>query len=506
MKKKLFKIKKIFILAFLLLFLFSVDGYCETETALFLMKDETVLYSPEGYFPKAECSIEEITPFISYFAINTETSIPVSVPLTSPGTYQVFAIFEGNEKYEKYETSSTITISPVEAKIVTPYKTVAYSKMENQIPYSVEPVWAKEYLEISVEYYPIESLDSYPKEKITVPTDLGLYYTVFCVNSKNDGIICGNKYMIYEIAAYRGKKLSQNEQRLSVPTSFKCVFQNLSVIYEKGASYSPSFTLSPAAISGKIMYKQLFTDGTFSPYFENAPTEPGEYICGYFLENQCIGEGNIFIDKKEVAITMENLTAEYTPLGIIPKAFCESSEIEIAYTAFVMDKEGAVTTEETPIPLKQWGKYSVIAYPKDTEHYKRTYAYATIEITPSTPEINVTQTEFIYDGTKKEVGFEVSPKDVLYSTEYYEWEERESKIPIGSAPSRAGKYMVVITAYDKNGNYNTVSKTAIMYIDNVTEENKLSKKEILFLTITGAVLAGVVTAIVVLFTKKRKKF
>ena len=138
MKKKLFKIKKIFILAFLLLFLFSVDGYCETETALFLMKDETVLYSPEGYFPKAECSIEEITPFISYFAINTETSIPVSVPLTSPGTYQVFAIFEGNEKYEKYETSSTITISPVEAKIVTPYKTVAYSKMENQIPEEIK--------------------------------------------------------------------------------------------------------------------------------------------------------------------------------------------------------------------------------------------------------------------------------------------------------------------------------------------------------------------------------
>jgi hypothetical protein len=254
------------------------------------------------------------------------------------------------------------------------------------------------------------------------------------------------------------------------------------------------------------MYKQLFTDGTFSPYVENAPTEPGEYICGYFLENQCIGEGNIFIDKKEAAITMENLTVEYTPLGIIPKAFCENAEIEIAYTAFVVDKEGTATTEEAPIPLKQWGKYSIIAYPKDTEHYKRTYAYATIEITPSTPEINVTQTEFIYDGTKKEIGFDVSPKDVLYSTEYYEWEERESKIPIGSAPSRAGKYMVVITAYDKNGNYNTVSKTAIMYIDNVTEENKLSKKEILFLTITGAVLAGVVTAIVVLFTKKRKKF
>ena len=159
--------------------------------------------------------------------------------------------------------------------------------------------------------------------------------------------------------------------------------------------------------------------------------------------------GNIFIDKKEASITMENLTAEYTPLGIIPRAFCENSEIEIAYTAFVMDKEGTVTTEEASIPLKQWGKYSVIAYPKDTEHYKRTYAYATIEITPSTPEINVIQTEFIYDGTKKEVGFEVSPKDVLYSTEYYEWEERESKIPIGSAPSRVGKYMVVITAYDK---------------------------------------------------------
>jgi hypothetical protein len=58
----------------------------------------------------------------------------------------------------------------------------------------------------------------------------------------SDGIICGNKYMIYEIAAYRGKKLSQNEQRLSIPTSFKCVFQNLSVVYEKGVSrYSSEY-------------------------------------------------------------------------------------------------------------------------------------------------------------------------------------------------------------------------------------------------------------------------
>ncbi len=505
MKRTMNKTKKIFFLAFGLLFLFSLCAFGEEESPLFSMKDETVSYSPEGYSPKAECSAKEIETLISYFAIDTETSKPVSVPLTSAGTYQVFATFEGNEKYEKYEASAIITINPVEAKILTPYKTVAYSKMENPIQFSVEPDWAKEYLDISVEYYPIEALDSYPEEKITSPVDLGLYYTVFLVNSKNEGVVCENKYMVYEIAAYRGKKLSAEEQRLSVPKSFKCVFQNLDAVYENGASHSPTYTLSPAAISGKIMYKQLFADGTFSPYVENAPSEPGEYVCGYFLENQCIGEGKIFIDKKEATITMENLTAEYTPLGIFPKASCEDAEVEIAFTAFVISEDGSVSVEEASIPLKKAGKYSVIAYPKNTEHYKRTYAYGTVEITKATPVITITETEFLYDGTKKEIGFEVSGNDVLYTAEYYEWEERESNIPIGSAPSRAGKYMVIITAYDKNGNYNVASKTAIMYIDQKTEEKGLSPREIFILALSGAVLAGLISAVAILIVKKKKE-
>ncbi len=493
----------------LLTILFIIDSPCvkaESPALPFTFENVTIEYSPEGYMPEAKCEIEGISSLISYFAIDTVNSSPVSLPLTHPGTYQVFASFEGNEKYEKAELSAVVTIEPVKAKILTEYKTVAYSRLENPVSYTVTPSWAEEFLEISVEYYPIDSIDSYPSQKLSAPTDLGLYYTIFNVNSKTAGIVCENKYMIYEIAAYRGKKLSAEEKEASVPKDFKCTFQKLDTVYHEGKPVSVQYTLSPAAISGKILYKKIYSNGTFTEYTSEPPSEPGEYICGYFLGNTCIGKGDIFIDKKEVSIILENETVEFSPDGIIPSASCENKDVEIAFTAFVLDKNGNVTMEEVPVPIKKCGKYSVLAYPRDTEHFKRTYSYGYIEITPSTPEIKVTETEFTFDGNEKQIGIEVSPKNISYSAQYYEWEDRDSNIPLGSAPSRAGKYYVIITAYDTEGNYTPITQTAIMYIDEITQqEEHISHLEVFLWTALGFLLAGGITVSIIFALRAIKK-
>jgi hypothetical protein len=56
----------------------------------------------------------------------------------------------------------------------------------------------KDFITITIDYYPIEALEASPTEEISAPVDLGLYYTVFNAESKESGIICENKYMIYE--------------------------------------------------------------------------------------------------------------------------------------------------------------------------------------------------------------------------------------------------------------------------------------------------------------------
>lgn len=499
--------KKILLLFTLLLLLVIAPSTAKASSPLFSLEDVTVSFSPEGYMPKAKCDVKELSSLISYVAIDTSTSSPVSLPLTSAGTYQVFASFQGNEKHEKAEASAFVTITPVEAKIITDYKTVAYSRMENPVKYKISPEWAEEYLDVSIDYFPIESQSSFPTEKINVPTDLGLYYTVFNVKSNSAGVICENKYMIYEIAAYRGKKLSSKERSASVPESFKCTFQNINTVYNQDTPAVPQYSLSPVAISGKVLYKQSYSDGTYSPYTETPPIAPGEYICSYFLDNTCIGEGKIFIDKKELEITIKNETVEYAPEGITPKAEYDATDVPISFTAFALDENGAVTMEEVSVPIKKCGKYYVIAYPKDTEYFKRTYSYGYIEITPSTPEITITETEFIYDGKEKNIGIAILPSEVSYSVDYYEWEDRNSKVSIISAPSRVGKYLAVITTDDSSGNYISVSKTAIIYIDEAKNITRLSKTDIIILTVSGAVLTAVILSLIFFisrFIRKRR--
>ncbi|MBE6649238.1 MAG: hypothetical protein E7614_06965 [Ruminococcaceae bacterium] len=495
--------KKILFLILILIVIFPISAKAES-VPLFQLKDETVEFSPHGYMPAAESEYKEILPLISYFAVDTKTSAPVSLPLKAPGTYQIFASFDGNGKYDKFEASCTVTIIPIEAKIVVLYDTVAYSKLENPVEYTVEPQWAEDFLNIKTEYYPIETESSLPDKKIHAPVDLGTYYTVFNVTSETEGVICENKYMIYKIAPYRGKKLSSEESRASVPKSFVCNFHRLNTVYEKDKPISVSYSLYPAAISGKILYRKVYSNGTFSEYFEETPIEPGEYSCGYFLGSVCIGEGNIFIDKREAIITIENETVEYTQGGIIPSGKCENEDIEIAFTAFVVDENGNVTMEEASVPIKKCGKYSIIAYPKDTLHYKRTYAYGFIEILPSTPEINVTETEFICDGAEKHIGVEVTPAEVKYSVDYFEWEDRESNVPLGSAPTRAGKYLVVITTYDENENYNVVTKSTVMYIDEVIPPKPHSSLlEKILLCILGAFVSGGIVVGVLMWKKAK---
>jgi hypothetical protein len=498
--------KKLFFLFLFIIFscFFSFYANAEDLSTPFVLKDITVNFSKEGFTPSAKCEDKQIEALISYFAIDTETSSPVSLPITEPGTYQIFASFAGNEKYDAYETSAFATIKPIKAKILTNYKTVAYSKMENPVSYSVEPSWAKDFLDISIDYFPIKSVDSQPLEKISAPVELGLYYTVFNVKSNSEGIICENKYMLYEIAAYRGKKLSSEERSASVPKSFTCDFQKLNTIYSEDTPILVQYTLSPAAISGKIMYKKIFNDGTSSDYTDALPASPGEYICGYFLENTCIGEGSIFIDKKEVSITINEDTFQFTPEGITPTAKCDNEKVNISFTAFPLDENGKVTMEEIPIPIKKCGKYSIIAYPTDTEYFKRTYSYGYIEITPATPDLNITKTDFIYDGKPKDIEFQINPSDVSVSVEYYEWDDRNNNIPIGHAPTREGKYLAIVTVNDESGNYNIVSKSSVMYIDPASILNIHSKKEILIFTIIGAIVAGAVGAGIVFLVKKRR--
>lgn len=478
----------------------NVTFATKNENVPFSMEDVTVDFSPDGYMPKAECEDESIIPLIYYFAIDTESSSPVSLPITEAGKYQIFASLDKDG--ENFQISSFVTINPVEAKIQVSYKTVAYSRMENPVSYKIEPSWAEEFLDIKIDYYPIESLDSPPEEAIDAPIKLGLYYTVFNVSSKKSGVVCENKYMVYEIAAYRGKKLSESESTLSVPDSFKCTFQNLTTTYEKDKQVSVQYTLSPFAISGKVLYKRAYGNGTFSPYVEEAPSAPGEYVCEYFLGNTSIGSGTIFIDKKEVSITIENEVLEFTQKGIAPTAKCETENVEIAFTAFAIDEDGNVTMEEVPIPIKQCGKFSIIAYPKDTDYFKRTYSYGTIEITPATPTISITRTDFSYDGNAKNIGFTVSPENLKSSVEYYEWEDIESEIPLGSPPTRAGKYVAVISVYDDNGNYTATTKTTIMYIDDTSGNNSFSKFETTLLITLGALLTGVFAVCVMHVIKK----
>lgn len=501
--------KKIIIFFLILMAFAPIKAKAQNTAPPFVLENEEIEFSPNGYTPKAKCEDEKLSSLISYFAIDTDTSSPVSIPIMEAGTFQIFASFEGNQEYEKHEASAMVTINPTKAAIITDYNTAAYSKMENPVKYKVEPEWVEEFLEITVDYYPIESISSYPSKKISAPTDLGLYYTVFNVKSKTKGVWCENKYMIYEIAPYKGKKLPSNERASSVPSSFTCNFQNLNTSYEENKPVSVQYTLSPVAISGEILYKQKYSDGTFSSYTSSPPIAPGEYVCGYFLGSTCIGEGNIFIDKQEVFITIENEVMEYSPHGITPTAKCNNNAVELAFTAFVLDENGNATMEEVPVPIKKCGKYSIIAYPKNTEYFKRTYSYGYIEITPSTPEIYVNKTEFVYDGNVKNIGFSTNAQGADCFVEYYEWDERDSGIPMGSPPSRTGKYLAVITVTDKNGNYNTASKTAIMYIDEISEKTRLSKSEIILLTVFGAILMGAVTSGIIFSVKnvrsKRKQ-
>ncbi len=502
--------KKIFIIIFLSALLSSFPLPTEAEQPKLELKDETVTYSPEGYAPIATCENEEILPFVSYFAIDVSTSAPVSIPITEPGTYQIFASFGGNDKFESEEVSSTVTITPVEAKILTDYHTVAYSRMENPIPYKIEPEWAEEFLDISIDYYPIESIDAFPEEKISAPTDLGLYYTVFNVSPKTNGVICENKYLVYEIAPYRGKKLSDEDQAISVPSSFVCTFRTVNAIYEENVPAKCSYVLSPAAISGEILYRQVFSNGTYSEYTAQAPIEPGEYMCAYFLGGTCIGEGSIFIEKKSVIITVSNMETEYIMGGIYPAAQCETEDVELAFTAFVIDENGEVTMEEVALPITKCGKYSVIAYPKDTVHYKRSYGYGYLDISPATPDIQITETSFIYDGTEKNIGVKITPSEVPYIVEYYEWTGEEDGIPLGSSPTRAGKYMAVITTCDETGNYVISSKTALMYIDEAhihlnDEDDSMSKLEITLISVLGFVGLGIIVLLTVVFIKMKSK-
>ncbi len=497
--------KKYLFFILILSFIFPLSAKAES-VPLFTLDNETVEFSPIGYTPTVKTENDEILQFISYFAIDTKTSAPVSFPLKEAGTYQIFASFDGNEKYEKYEASSIVTIVPAYAKIVTEYDTLAYSKMENPVEYKIEPEWAVDYLRIEIDYFPIENEFSVPGAKVNAPIDLGTYYTVFNVTSNSKSVVCENKYMLYKIAPYRGKKLSYDESRLSVPESFLCVFRDVNTVYEKEKAVTVNYTLSPAAISGKILYRTVYKDGTFSEYFEEAPVEPGEYSCGYFLGSKCIGEGNIFIDKREAVITVGNETIEYKEGGITPSALCEDEDVKIEFTAFLMDENGNVTMEESSIPIKKCGKYSIIAYAKDTLHYKRTYAYGFMEILPSTPKISVTKTQFTYDGTEKNIGVEITPSEVKYSVRYFEWEDRESNIPLSSSPTRVGKYLAVITAYDDNGNYTTVQQSTVMYIDEVITakpEPKSTLLEKILFCVLGAVISGGVAVMVFMRKKAR---
>ncbi len=504
MKKRSF----LFLLIFTFIYIaFSGHNYAlisanaKTEITISL-ENETVQYSLKGYSPKAKVSHSSVASELTYSAVDIATSKTVSLPLDKPGTYEITAFFEGNDKYSSAKATSVVTIESVKAKIITNYHTVAYSKMENPVSYSVEPSWAKEFLEIDIDYFPIEDISSIPQYHIEAPKDLGLYYTVFNVASSNPGIECENKYLLYEIAPYRGKKLSAEERELSVPPSFSCTFENISTVYNPETPIECKYTLSPGAIEGEIMYKTAYRDGTYSVYTKNIPTEPGEYVCGYFLGSTCIGEGSIFIDKIQTTIIIDSIETTYIYGGVSPTAKSEIEGTEISFTAFAIDENGNTSMEETPIPITKAGKYSIIAYPTDTKHYKRTYAYGYLTITPATPEIKVIASEFEYNGEEQHIQVSVTPDDVLFKTEYYKWDGGENHTLLSSPPKEAGEYLAVVTAYDSCGNYIPTTQSINMKIISTEKEKNY------FLPIAlsaSAVVIVSVCAVIVLLKRKRIK-
>ncbi len=447
-----------------------ISASAKTEITITL-EDETVQYSLKGYYPKAKVSHSSVVSQITYSAVDIATSQTISLPLDKPGKYEITASFQGNEKYSSAKATSVVTIESVKAKIITNYHTVAYSKMDNPVSYSIEPSWAKDFLDIDIKYFPIDDISSVPQNPIEAPKDLGLFYTVFNVTSSNPGIECENKYLVYEIAPYRGKKLSAEERGLSVPPSFTCKFENITTVYNPSTPIECKYTLSPVAIEGEIMYKTTYRDGTYSPYTKDIPTEPGEYVCGYFLGSTCIGEGSIFIDKIQTTITVNSVETPYIFGGVSPTAKSEISGMDISFTAFAIDENGNTSMEETSIPIKKAGKYSIIAYPTDTKHYKRTYAYGYLTITPATPEIKVITSEFEYNGEEQHIQISVSPEDVLFKTEYYKWNGGANHTILTSPPKEAGDYLAVVTAYDNNGNYIPTTQSINMKITDKEKDN-----------------------------------
>ena len=430
---------------------FAEGGVPEREKPILSHEDEEIEFSPDGYFPEAVCSIEELKINISYFAINRATGESESFPLYGVGEYQIVAVLEESEEYESAECAWNVVINPVEAVVVTEYHTVAHTAMANPVPYSVEPEWAANYLEIRVSYKVVESLLEVAVEEINIPVSPGLYYTFIDAESKSEGVLCKDKCLVYEIAETQGRKLSHAEARATVPDWFNCKVEDLNEVYD-GFSVEPTLEIYPAAAQVSLFYSEIKPDGSIGQPSEEPPADPGDYKAEAYILDKKVGTGQIVISKLVPDIIMESATYTYSPEGIYPSTATTVPEgIELTYRAYLAPEGEEVNVETVKVPIVGCGRFMILASPVDTQHYEEVRTHAFITVEPAVSAINVEDVEYRFDGTAKDASFSVSPDWAEYRVEYLKMDEYGGVISRSdSKPLEVGQYLAVITVPSKD--------------------------------------------------------
>lgn len=425
---------------------FAEGGVPERERPVLSHEDEVLDFSPDGYFPEAVCSIEELKINISYFAINRATGESESFPLYGVGEYQIVAVLAESEEYGSAECSWNVVINPVEAFIVTERHTVAHTAMANPVPYKVEPEWAAEYLDIKISYQVLENLSEPAGERINIPVSPGLYYTVFDVESSSEGVLCRDKCLVYGIAERQGKVLSYSEARASVPEWFYCTVEDLNEVYD-GFSVEPTVAIYPAAAEFRLLYRELKPDGSLGPSSEDAPADPGDYRVEAYVLDKMVGGGQIVIAKLVPDIIMESAAYTYNPEGIYPStASTVPAGIELTYRAYLAPEGEEVSVETVEVPIVGCGRFMILASPVDTEHYEEVRTHAFITVNPAVSAISAEAAEYSYDGTEKEALFTVTPEWAEYEVEYLLLDGNGGLISRSyEKPVEAGDYLAVIS-------------------------------------------------------------